>query len=322
MEGAAAGAPSAALCVDSHRRRLQAELLSLGPVHPPSGAAGFRGARASAIRNPGGVPRRPRSAQGRRADAGLKVVGGAPRSAAVAAAQAAMAAARRDWPAAPAPAPAAARVSARGAGGQQRPRSAHAALRQAPRPRQSGVRNSLTLPRPVTPQLAAPRRGQAHAAARRAWARSQPRPRSADSQVSRRSARIQPDSLMFIRSNEWEPTMQQPAASPQPGPPKRAQPTGRVFVAASTEQRRAEDLAAIRDSTAEAPQLLCPKHQALAASDADSLEYLYCQDCFALTLASKQQQATEEAASHTTKTATENDDAVIRVPTGELDGVG
>ena len=149
------------------------------------------------------------------------------------------------------------------------------------------------------------------------------RPSSAEG-ASRRSSRMEPDAILYLRSSDWEPSQHPP--EPEPEPPCCVRPTGRVYVAASVEAQRAHDLAKIQakysggsckqtgaglagpESThiGGQDQLLCAKHRELAADlEADgvasgannrtrSMGFLFCGDCFALQAARKQEQAEEE----------------------------
>jgi hypothetical protein len=194
-------------------------------------------------------------------------------------------------------------------------------------------RGGPVLARPVTPVLdmsvaraghgAVRGSGQAFPLPRASWNANLPRPSSA----SHRSSRMEPEAAMYLRSPDWEPTQYPP--EPEPEPPSRVQPTGRVYIAASTEAQREQELAEIhakytggggreqteRGSTlqesrpdgagaAEVEELLCPKHRELAAqqelcspaggSRTRKVGFLFCGECFALQAARKQQQAEEE----------------------------
>lgn len=193
--------------------------------------------------------------------------------------------------------------------------------------------------RPVTPVLemiasdrpaAARGSGQAFPLPRSSWNKKVSRPTSAEG-ASRRSSRMEPDSALYLRSSDWQPSQFPP--EPEPEPPTCVQPTGRVYVAASTEAQRARDLAEIQakySGSCESPGagtaitesrqqagnpekqlLLCPKHREVAAeraaqgaspetsasaagSKTRSMGFLFCGDCFALQAARRQEQAEEE----------------------------
>ena len=185
-----------------------------------------------------------------------------------------------------------------------------------------GLSSDFVMARPVTPELNTTagigyraRGGGAAFPTRKAWHTNLPRASSADG-GSRRSSRMEPDSPIYIRSLDWEPTRHAP--EPEPGPPACVAPTGRVFQAECTEKQRERDLAAIHAkysgsnameaaaaaTAEEEPQaLLCPKHraeqdpkeaEAAPNSRTQSVSFLFCGDCFAVQAAQKQQQAEDE----------------------------
>lgn len=213
-----------------------------------------------------------------------------------------------------------------------------AACRQweATRPRCAKVERLAREPvRPVTPVLEiiardrlAPARcsGQAFPLPRSSWNKKLSRPNSAEG-ASRRSSRMEPDSTLYLRSSDWEPS--QYAPEPEPEPPTCVQPTGRVYIPTSTEAQRARDLAEIQAKYSSIPAgtaiaesrqqacnpekqlLLCPKHRELAAemaargaasespasaagSKTRSMGFLFCGDCFALQAARRHDRAEEE----------------------------
>lgn len=201
-----------------------------------------------------------------------------------------------------------------------------AAAGREPRPgsRSGGLPSDFVMARPVTPELNTAGPGIGHRArgagaafpTRQSWHTNLPRASSADG-GSRRSSRMEPDSPMYIRSPDWEPT--QHAPEPEPGPTTRVAPTGRIFQADSTEEQRERELAAIHAKygvTASAAErvagmaaeeepeaLLCPKHraeqdakeaEATPNSRTQSVSFLFCGDCFAVQAAQKHQQAEDE----------------------------
>ncbi len=199
------------------------------------------------------------------------------------------------------------------------------------RPRRAKAEELAREPvRPVTPVLEIARAqpgatrgsGQAFPLPRSSWNAKMSRPSSAEG-AGRRSSRMEPDTMLYLRSSDWEPSQLPP--EPEPEPPSCVQPTGRVYVAASVEAQRAHDLAKIQAKYSgsseqtgaglaapesksqvggQEQQLLCAKHRELAAeseahstganSRTRSMGFLFCGDCFALQAARKQEQAEEE----------------------------
>ena len=208
-------------------------------------------------------------------------------------------------------------------------RASHDPTKGRSRPRRPTAEQMAREPvRPVTPVLEVARpppgvvrgSGQAFPLPRSSWNAKMSRPSSAEG-ASRRSSRMEPDTILYLRSSDWEPSQHPP--EPEPELPSCVRATGRVYVAASVEAQRAHDLAKIQAkysggsseqtgaglAAPESPhaggqqQLLCARHRELAADlKADggangrtrSMGFLFCGDCFALQAARKQEQAEEE----------------------------